>query len=206
MTNEINDSPEKKQKKDKKKKEVFDPTFDKEKAKLKMFDPRGVQTLFRTLSRNHYNLLKMVDNKASIVLTINSIVISLIMGAMYVALESDRAIIEVSSKILLRFSMLSMIFALISMLPHRYLGKKFNESGYKGSLYAANFAKQTLPEFQAEIQRIMTNGETVYDKMVKDLYFLGKTIDRKQKLLMISVFIFLIGLVSTMIYSLANGL
>jgi len=46
--------------------------------KLDKFDARGSQTLFRTLSRNHYNLIKMIDNKASILLTINSIIISII--------------------------------------------------------------------------------------------------------------------------------
>jgi len=50
-------------KKDKTKKSD-DPYYDKEKEKLNKFDPRGVQTLFRTLSRNHYNLLRMVDGKA----------------------------------------------------------------------------------------------------------------------------------------------
>ena len=35
------------------------------KDKLNKYDARGVQTLFRTLSRNHYNLLKMVDKEAS---------------------------------------------------------------------------------------------------------------------------------------------
>ena len=76
-------------KKSKKKKSL---DFDKEKAKLDFFDPRGVQTLFRTLSRNHYNLLRMVDNKASIILTVNSIIISLLFGAAYLAPEADRAI------------------------------------------------------------------------------------------------------------------
>lgn len=201
---EFNKPKEKKKKKDKA--TTVDSSFDKERAKLQMFDPRGVQTLFRTLSRNHYNLLKMVDSKASIVLTINSILISLLMGAMYIAPESDRVILEVSSKILVRFSMLSMVFALLSMLPHRYMGRKFKESSYKGSLYAANFTKQTLTEFQQEFQRIMTNGEAVYDEMVKDLYFLGRSVDFKQKLLIISVIVFLIGLVSTMVYSVMNGI
>ena len=42
------------------------------------YDSRGVQTLFRTLSRNHYHLLRMVDNKAGIILTMNSIIIFLV--------------------------------------------------------------------------------------------------------------------------------
>ena len=88
---------------------------DKDKEKLKKFDIRGVQTLCRNVSRNHYNLLKMVDNKASIILTINSIMISLVMGIMYVAPEEDRGFLLIASQIFMVFSMTSMILALISM-------------------------------------------------------------------------------------------
>ena len=174
--------------------------------KLNKFDARGVQTLFRTLLRNHYNLLKMVDSKSSIILTINSIIISLLMGALYVAPDTQIEVLEVSTKILINFSMLSMLFALISMLPHRYIGKRFDRSGYKGSLYAANFSTQSLEEFQTEIVRIMQNGKSLYDEMTKDLYFLGKVISYKQRMLWLSVLVFLAGiltvLVTTSLYNL----
>ncbi len=167
--------------------------------KLNKFDARGVQTLFRTLLRNHYNLLKMVDSKSSIILTINSIIISLLMGALYVAPDTQIEVLEVSTKILINFSMLSMLFALISMLPHRYIGKRFDRSGYKGSLYAANFSTQSLEEFQTEIVRIMQNGKSLYDEMTKDLYFLGKVISYKQRMLWLSVLVFLAGILTVLI-------
>jgi len=176
-----------------------------ENDKLEKFDPRGIQTLFRTLSRNHYQLLKMVDTKASIILTINSIIISLLMGALYILSDSERAILTIGAKILINFSLISMVFALIAMLPHRYLGKRFKKSGYKGSLYAANFVDQSLDEFKVEFERIMNNGKSVYDEMVTDLYFLGKSINRKQLMLIIAVFIFLIGLMATFVIITING-
>ncbi len=182
------------------------PDFDKERAKLDKFDARGIQTLFRTLSRNHYSLLQMVDNKASIILTINSIISSLLMGAMFVATESDRAVLEVSSKIMILFSMVSMIFALISMLPHKYFGSMYKGSDYNGSLYAANFSKHSLEEFQSEFDRIMINGKSVYDEMIKDLYFLGRTINGKQKMLLLSFLFFLLGLIAATSYNVSNGL
>lgn len=208
MTNDSNNSPGKKKKKSKKKKEKesFDPTFDKEKAKLKMFDPRGTQTLFRTLSRNHYNLLKMVDNKASIILTINSIITSLSMGAQYIAPDIEKQALAIGAKVLMNFSLLSMIFAVLSMLPHKYLGKKFKNSGYKGSLYASNFATNSLEEFRKEFERIMSSGQQVYDEMINDLYFLGQVIDRKQRMVWYSTIIFLIGLIATIIVSVSHGL
>lgn len=50
------------------------------KEKLQKYDARGIQTLFRAVSKNHYTLLKMVDNKAKIILTVNSIITSIFLG------------------------------------------------------------------------------------------------------------------------------
>lgn len=189
----------------KKKKKNVDLTIDKERAKLEKFDPRGVQTLFRTLSRNHYNLLRMIDNKSSIILTINSILISLFMGILYLAPIAQKELILFGFRVIMIFIMLSMIFALLSMLPHRYIGKMFRDSGYKGTLYAGNFSKFSLEEFQEEFARILRNGHSVYDEMIKDLYFLGKSIALKQKLLHISFVLFMTGLLFMIIYIAVYG-
>ena len=173
-------------------------------GKLERYDSRGVQTLFRTLSKNHYNLLKMVDNKARIILTVNSIITSLLLGIHFIDTSSRTIHINTGTKILIISSMLSMIFALFSMLPHRYLGKSFRNSDYKGTLYADNFSKQTLIEFRQEFVRIMTTGNDIYNELINDLYFLGLVISKKQRLLLYSVFVFLIGLISTIIYTLLN--
>ena len=101
--------------------------------------------------------------------------------------------------------MLSMVFALFSMLPHRYLGKAFRRSGYKGVLYAENFSSLSLDEFKSEFKRIMESGQTIYDEMISDLYFLGKIIAQKQKVLLFAVAVFLVGLVTAIVYSLMNG-
>lgn len=174
------------------------------KEKLGKYDARGVQTLFRTLSRNHYNLLKMVDNKARIVLTVNSIITSLLIGIQILNVESPEVKENYGIRILIISGLLSMVMALLSMLPHRYLGKSFRKSNYEGTLYAANFSKQSLEEFKKEFERIMMDGQTLYNEMINDLYFLGKVIAKKQRLLMISVMIFLIGLTAAIIYFLLN--
>ena len=177
---------------------------DPKKGKRLKYDARGVQTLFRTLSRNHYNLLKMADNKARIVLTVNSIITSLLLGIRFIDAGTRGININTGTKILIISSMLSMIFALICILPHRYFGKKYRKSGYKGSLYAENFSSLSLDEFKQEFERIMLSGQSVYDEMVTDLYFLGKIISMKQKLVTISVGIFLLGLIATIIYTLST--
>ena len=172
--------------------------------KLKKYDVRGVQTLFRTVSKNHYNLLKMVDNKARIILTVNSIITSLLFVVHFKEPGSKTLTINLGTKILVISSMLSMVFALFSMLPHRYLGRSFKKSGYKGTLYADSFSKQTLTEFKQEFERIMNSGNTIYNEMINDLYFLGLVISKKQRFLLYSVFLFLMGLIITIIYTLSS--
>lgn len=181
------------------------PSENQRMEKLKKYDSRGVQTLFRTLSRNHYNLLKMVDNKARIMLTVNSIISSLLLGALVLVPANGEFTITIGTRILVICSLFSMIFAIFSMLPHRYIGKEFRASNYKGTLYADNFANQSLVEFKEELNRIMESGQNTYDEMVVDLYFLGKAIAKKQRLLLISSGILLIGIIATIAYSLITG-
>lgn len=173
--------------------------------KLKKYDSRGVQTLFRTLSRNHYDLLKMVDNKARIMLTVNSIISSLLLGALFLGPTENRFTLSLGLRILVISSLLSMTFAILSILPHRYTGREFRASPYKGTLYADNFAHQSLEEFKGELGRIMESGRNIYDELVMDLYFLGRTIAKKQKLLLISSVILLVGILSSILYSLWTG-
>ncbi|QDO95244.1 hypothetical protein FNB79_15105 [Formosa sediminum] len=163
-------------------------------------DGRGIQTLFRTLSRNHYNLLKMVDNKAGIIITINSVIISLLMGVLFIGISTNKSNIEIHQiRFLITSCVLSMTIALISMLPHRYLGKKFKNSGYKGTLYAQNFSRMTLEDFRSNLYNVMNSGYNLYDEMINDLYFLGQYISHKQHLVMTSFLVFIIGLIGALI-------
>lgn len=166
--------------------------------KLQKFDNRGIQTLFRTLSRNHYNLLRMVDNKAGIIIAVNSIIISLSMGAIYIGSNSSENNVGNNQiKFIICSCIASMTVALISMLPYRYRGKQFKNSTYKGSLYAQNFSMMTLKEFKANIFNTIETGANLYEEMINDIYFLGKYIAWKQKLVIVSFIIFLLGLLGS---------
>src|SRR5690606_13314398 len=58
--------------------------------KEKMQRPdRGVETMFRTTSANHIMLSQMADNKANILITINSIILSVVVSVLVRKLEED---------------------------------------------------------------------------------------------------------------------
>lgn len=163
-------------------------------------DTKIKEALFRTLSRNHYDLLRMVDKKAAIILTVNSILVSFL-GALRLAPEGKVEFIGTFFSVLIYFCIASMIIALLSMLPHKYLGKKFNMSEYSGSLYAGNFANLSLKEFQSEYSRITESAETIFNEVTKDLYFLGCIIKNKQNLIIASVGALILGLFLAAMYA-----
>ncbi len=171
--------------------------------KLEKFDIRGLQTLFRTLSRNHYNLIKMIDNKASILLTINSIIISVILGVSYMANEINDEHLNSHALVIFRFCIVSMVLALVAMLPHKY--KKIGNSGPKGYLYAGNYSKLNIEEYRAEMRRIMSNGNSIYNEMIDDLYYLGKAINMKHRLLLLSFAVFISGLITAVLMGISHG-
>lgn len=171
--------------------------------KLDKIDLRGLQTLFRTLSRNHYNLIKMIDNKASILLTINSIIISIILGVAYMVNVTEADHLSSHAFIVFRFCVISMVLALIAMLPHRY--RKLKNSNHKGSLYAGNYSKMNIEEYRAEMKRIMSNGNSIYNEMIDDLYYLGKAIQLKHRILFCSFMVFISGLITAIVIGNSHG-
>ena len=63
---------------------VKDKTKDPEKKKKLN---RGVETMFRTTSKNHMDLSSIADNKANIMISVNSIIISILVTVLFRKLE-----------------------------------------------------------------------------------------------------------------------
>ncbi|CAH8282202.1 hypothetical protein MFUCSW5_280001 [Mariniflexile fucanivorans] len=57
----------------------------------------------------------------------------------------------------------------------------------------------TLPEFEEGITQVMNDKDYLYSSMTKDLYFLGKVLDRKYRILRWTYSIFMIGIIVSVI-------
>lgn len=155
------------------------------KKKIKK-DKSAIQTLFRTASKNHYTLIQTNDRKASIILTINSILLSLMLGSIYLMPTFERQSINLITNVTIYSCLLSMIFALLSILPHKY-GKQ------KSLIYAGAAPDMTKENFREQFNLLIMNGRTIYDTMIDDLYEIGKCIRHKQFLVRCAVAVIIIG-------------
>ena len=162
---------------------------------------RGVQTFFRTNYRNHINLSAIADNKANIMISVNAILVSVL-----ITFLSYRNIGENTPQILLPVvlflvtGMASLIFAVLSARPKVTM---LNQEGTppeevrRNVVFFGNFVNLQLDQFEEAMEEVFNDNELLYGNMVRDLYYLGKVLDKKYRYLSISYNIFMAGFIAT---------
>lgn len=174
------------------------------KAQLKNQSPeRGIQTLFRVTMRNHLKLSDIADTKANILLSVNAIIISLVLANLIPKLDNpSNDYLIYPTVIFIIFSVISMILSILATRPNVTRGE-FTKEDVKEQkvnlLFFGNFHKMELPEYEWAIQELIKDQVYVYKSLTKDLYFLGKVLDKKYRILRLTYTIFMIGMVLSVI-------
>lgn len=162
---------------------------------------RGVETLFRSASGNHMRLSGMADNKAHILLSINSIIISVVLSVLAKKLTEATYLI-IPTILLLTVSAISMVFAVLTTRPKVSKGiftKEQISNREVNLLFFGNFHQMDLATYQWGIREMMYDKEYLYKSMTKDIYFLGKVLAVKYRYLNIGYMIFMFGLIASII-------
>jgi len=171
---------------------------DKKKDKEKEPKPgRGVETMFRTTSTNHIRLSSMADSKAHIMISVNSIIISVILGVLFRRLE-DYPNLIIPAFIFLMTGVLTIIFSVLATRPNINVGKFTKadiDSKKTNLLFFGNFHKMSLDEYTWGMTEMMKDNEYVYGSMIQDIYHLGVVLGKKYKQLRIAYNIFMFGLI-----------
>ncbi len=160
---------------------------------------RGIETMFRVTLRNHNNLSVIADNKANIMLSINSIMLSIVLSSLASKLDTNSELI-IPTILLTSTCVVSIIIAVFATRPkistgdysdEAFMAKKIN------LLFFGNFFKLPLDKFEWGINTLMNNEDMLYSSLTKDLYFLGVVLAKKYRLLWYCYNVFTIGIIIT---------
>lgn len=174
------------------------------KLELKNQSPeRGIQTLFRVTMRNHLKLSDIADTKANILLSVNAIIISLVLANLIPKLDNpSNDYLIYPTALFIVFSVVSMVLSILATRPNVTRGE-FTKDDVKehkvNLLFFGNFHKMNLPEYEWAIQEMIKDQAYVYKSLTKDLYFLGKVLDKKYRILRLTYTIFMIGMILSVI-------
>lgn len=160
---------------------------------------RSVDTLFRVTLKNHITLSDIADTKANILLSVNAIIISMALSNLIPKFDNpSNAFLIYPTIIFVAFSVASMILSVLATRPSVTSGKFTKEDIINKKvnlLFFGNFHKMTLPEFEEGITQVMNDKNYLYSSMSKDLYFLGKVLSRKYRILRWTYSIFMVGII-----------
>jgi predicted metal-dependent HD superfamily phosphohydrolase len=158
---------------------------------------RGVESMFRLTARNQINLSSIADNKANILISINSIVLTVLVS-IGIGKISDYPVITVPAIVLIITCLSTVIFAILSTRPKISSGKFTEEDIHNKKvnlLFFGNFYNMKPEEYEWALKEMMTDPNYLYSSLIRDQYSLGKVISQKYRLLRIAYTIFMIGLV-----------
>ncbi len=164
------------------------------KKKLSKVEPRaerGTETLFRLTSKNHYTLNTMVDRKANIMISMNAIIMSIIIGTVMNELDSDPHLVYPVIMILIT-NLASIAYAVLATRPDLTHGDAREGAGL---LFYGNFNDLDEETYVAGMQKLIYSGDALYDAISRDIYNLGKRLKIKFGYLRKSFNIFTVGLV-----------
>jgi hypothetical protein len=162
---------------------------------------RGIETMFRTTSSNHFQLSAMADNKANIMISVNTIIISLVVSILLRKLE-DNEYLMIPTIMLTTVCLVATIFAILATIPNVTKGKVSPEdikNRTANLLFFGNFYKMELADYEAGIKEMMHDSDFLYSSMTRDIYYLGKVLGKKYKMLRIAYSIFMYGFAASII-------
>ena len=158
---------------------------------------RGIQTMLRLTSDNHLELSNMADGKANILISVNSIIISVILSVLVRRLEVDTYLI-IPTVIFLAFSVTTIVLAILSTRPKISQGVFSREdimNRKTNLLFFGNFHKASLEEYEWGMSQMMRDQDYLYGTLIKDIHQLGVVLGRKYRLLRVAYNIFMIGII-----------
>ncbi len=163
----------------------------------------GVQTFFRTNYRTHINLSAIADQKANIMISVNAILISVIISVIsYRNMTETNPAVLMPVLIFLVTGLASLIFAVLAARPK--VTSIINdgtplEEAKKHLVFFGNFVSLKVDKYEELMEEMFKDTELLYGNLSRDLYYLGKVLDKKYRFLSISYNIFMVGFVATVL-------
>ena len=173
---------------------------DTDKTKTKRPD-RGIETMFRISSNNHQSLSDMADNKANIMITTTSIILSILLSVLLRKLEDNHHLV-IPAILLIAVCVTTMVFSILATRP-ALPGGKFTQQEMDEKktnlLFFGNFYRMRFEEYSIGMDVMMNDRDFLYGSLTRDVFSQGIVLGRKYHLLRIAYNVFMYGIISSVL-------
>jgi predicted metal-dependent HD superfamily phosphohydrolase len=162
---------------------------------------RSIATVFRIMANNHMALSQMADSKANILISVNAIILSILIGSLIEKVQTDPNL-QLPLGVIALVCVASIVFGILATRPNVSSGKFSHEdiaNKRTNLLFFGNFHNASLEDYNWGMTEMLGDKEYMNSSMIKDNYFLGVVLAKKYKYLRIAYNIFMYGLILAVI-------
>jgi predicted metal-dependent HD superfamily phosphohydrolase len=158
---------------------------------------RSIETMFRNTMRTHVSFSSMADTKANIMISVNTLVLTIIVSVMIRKLDTNPHLI-IPTALLTITSLVTLVYAILVTRPKVTSGI-FTSEDIKNKkanlLFFGNFFNMSLKDFAWGMKEMISDQDYLYDSMINDFYYLGQVLGQKYQRLRYSYTIFMYGII-----------
>lgn len=162
---------------------------------------RTIETMFRTTSANSQRLSSQADTKAHIMISVNSIIISVLLSLVVRKIDAYSNL-TIPIIMLLLVNLVTIIFSILATRPN-ISKRKFSESDFQENkvnlLFFGNFFTMTFDTYSNFMLHIMSDKQYLYITMLRNLYEQGIVLAKKYSRLKTSYNVFMYGLILSVV-------
>jgi len=158
---------------------------------------RSFETIYRNIVRTHVDFSSMADTKANIMISVNTLVLTIIVSIMVRKLDTNPHLV-IPTAMLTITSLVTLVYAILVTRPKVTRGiftKEEIKEKKVNLLFFGNFHKMSLDDFKWGTQEMVKDKDYLYDNMIVDFYYLGQVLGQKYQKLRICYTFFMYGLI-----------
>lgn len=160
---------------------------------------KGVETMFRIASGNNQRMSDMADKKAQILITVNSIILSIIFSQLIRKLD-ESSYLTIPTYMILAVNIFTIFFSLLATRPNLSSGKftqKDLEEKKVNLIFFGNYYNMPFDNYHKAMISVMEDDHYLYQTLIKDIYIQGIVLSKKYRRLRISYNVFMFGILTS---------
>ena len=162
---------------------------------------KSAQTQFKTALRNHIDLSNIADNKANIMISVNALILTVALPFL-IDKSMDNSNFLLPTVIMSLVCLISMIYATLATRPIQMKGNTTMEQIQKNEsnlFFFGNYHKMSFQDYKKGVEHVLSDTQALDDSIIRDLFYLGKSLGRKFEYLRFCYNIFMIGISLTVL-------
>lgn len=162
---------------------------------------KGTETLFRVTSGVSQRLSEQADNKANILISVNSIIMSILLSIVVARLDRYPHL-TIPILLFLGVNLFTITFSVLATrpaVPNGVFDRKDVDSRKVNLLFFGNFYRMNFDDYSSGMLKVLGDKQYLYFSFIRNLYEHGVVLGRKYRKLKVAYNVFMYGIIISVV-------